>query len=167
MEIVGDPQLQILDYINVLPMYTSINGKGNIMHPSGGTYQITAITDSISGGKYTTTLTLVKQKTNLKLSDLSGAKKKKKTTKKSTSKSSSKKSSSSSLKVGSVVNFKGGKVYVSSYKGAKGTTAKAGKVKITKINSKLLKTKGAHPYHVIHTDNKSKAYGWVSKDQIS
>lgn len=58
-------------------------------------------------------------------------------------------------KVGDVVNFKGGKHYVSS-DGSKGYQVSAGKAKIT-----IIKDGAAHPYHLIHTDNKSKIYGWV------
>lgn len=58
--------------------------------------------------------------------------------------------------VGDVVTFKGGKHYVSSLKGSKGFSAKAGKAKIKKYN------KGsAHPWMLIHTDSKSNVYGWV------
>lgn len=65
-----------------------------------------------------------------------------------------------SYKVGDIVNFKGGKHYVSSYSNAKGYTARAGKAKITlgpdcKGNGK------AHPWHLIHIDGSSNVYGWV------
>ena len=72
------------------------------------------------------------------------------------------KKKSGSYSVGDVVNFKGGTHYVSSYKGAKGLTAKAGPAKISKIN------KGsAHPYHLIHTDGRSNVYGWVDSGTFS
>lgn len=61
-------------------------------------------------------------------------------------------------KVGDIVLFQGGKYYISSQKGAKGYDATAGKAKIT-----LIKKGAAHPYHLIHTDNKSKVYGWVDE----
>jgi hypothetical protein len=56
MEIVGDPEIQLLDYVNVIPM----RPDGRIHH-TGGTYLILEeITDSISGGMYKTSLTMVK-----------------------------------------------------------------------------------------------------------
>ena len=65
-------------------------------------------------------------------------------------------------KVGDIVNFHGGKHYVSSYSSAKGYNARAGKAKITlgpdcKGNGK------AHPWHLIHTDSSSNVYGWVDE----
>ncbi len=59
--------------------------------------------------------------------------------------------------VGDMVSFKGGTHYVSSYPGAKGYEARAGKAKITKKNG----SGKAHPWHLIHTDSKSNVYGWV------
>ena len=72
----------------------------------------------------------------------------------------------SDVKVGDIVNFKGGTHYVSSWKDAKGYKATAGKAKITlgpdcKGNGK------AHPWHLIHTDNKSNIYGWVIEGTFS
>lgn len=56
------------------------------------------------------------------------------------------------------MDFKGGKYYVSSKKGAKGSSAKAGRAKIKKISS------GAgHPYYLVHKDKKSKVNGWVDE----
>lgn len=60
-------------------------------------------------------------------------------------------------KVGDIVNFKGGLHYVSSYKGAKGYKAKAGKAKITMVNG----SGKEHPWHLIHIDSSSNVYGWV------
>ena len=65
-------------------------------------------------------------------------------------------------KVGDIVNFHGGKHYVSSYSSAKGYNARAGKAKITlgpdcKGNGK------AHPWHLIHTNSSSNVYGWVDE----
>lgn len=68
-------------------------------------------------------------------------------------------------KVGDIVYFKGGKHYVSSYKGAKGYSARAGKAKIT-LGPNCKGNGGAHPYHLIHTDSKSNVYGWVDKDSF-
>lgn len=75
--------------------------------------------------------------------------------------SKDKKKLSDSHKVGDVVNFKGGKHYVSSTS-SKGYSAKEGKAKITKKN-----TAGKHPYHLIHVNSKSNVYGWVDEDTIS
>lgn len=70
--------------------------------------------------------------------------------------SDNKKAAKKEYRVGDAVSYKGGKHYVSSSKGAKGYTAKAGKARITKTNSA-----GQHPWHLIHTDSKSNVYGWV------
>lgn len=59
--------------------------------------------------------------------------------------------------VGDIVNFHGGTHYVSSYPGAKGYNARAGKAKITIKNG----SGKAHPWHLIHTDSGSNVYGWV------
>lgn len=62
-----------------------------------------------------------------------------------------------SYNVGDIVNFKGGTHYVSSYPGAKGYNARAGKAKITIKNG----SGKAHPWHLIHVDSGSDVYGWV------
>lgn len=62
-----------------------------------------------------------------------------------------------SYKVGDIVNFHGGTHYYSSYPGAKGYSARAGKAKITIANG----SGKAHPWHLIHTDSGSNVYGWV------
>ena len=69
----------------------------------------------------------------------------------------SSKGKNSQHKVGDVVEFNGGKHYVSSGKGAKGYKVSAGKAKITKTN------KGsAHPWHLVTRNwKKSHVYGWV------
>lgn len=59
--------------------------------------------------------------------------------------------------VGEIVNFKGGTHYISSYPGAKGDYAKAGRARITKKNG----SGKAHPWHLIHVDSSSNVYGWV------
>lgn len=59
--------------------------------------------------------------------------------------------------VGDIVNFHGGTHYVSSYPGAKGYNARAGKAKITIKDG----SGKAHPWHLIHTDSASNVYGWV------
>lgn len=59
--------------------------------------------------------------------------------------------------VGDIVNFKGGAHYVSSYPGAKGYEARAGKAKITNKDG----SGKAHPWHLIHADSGSNVYGWV------
>lgn len=64
-------------------------------------------------------------------------------------------------KVGDVVQFAGGKHYVSA-SAAIGTTVKAGPAKITAIS-----TGAKHPYHIIHTDSTSTVYGWVDSNTIS
>lgn len=75
-------------------------------------------------------------------------------------KESSSKSSGDAKKeynVGDIVNFHGGTHYVSSYPGAKGYNARAGKAKITIKNG----SGKAHPWHLIHMDSASNVYGWV------
>lgn len=59
--------------------------------------------------------------------------------------------------VGDIVNFHGGTHYVSSYSGAKGYSASAGKAKITIANG----SGKAHPWHLVHVDSGSNVYGWV------
>ena len=60
-------------------------------------------------------------------------------------------------KVGDIVNFHGGTHYYSSYQGAKGYPARAGKAKITLANG----SGKVHPWHLIHTNSESNVYGWV------
>jgi hypothetical protein len=62
-----------------------------------------------------------------------------------------------SYEVGDVVNFHGGKHYVSSHSDSRGYNARAGKAKITQKNG----AGKSHPWHLIHTDSKSNVYGWV------
>lgn len=77
-------------------------------------------------------------------------------------KNKKKKSSKKSYKVGDIVNFHGGTHYVSSYKGAKGYKARAGKAKIT-LGPNCKGNGKAHPWHLIHTNSKSNVYGWVNE----
>lgn len=85
------------------------------------------------------------------------SKKNTKTTKKKSSKKKKSTSKKKKYKVGDIVTFNGGKHYVSSCKGARGSKAKAGKAKITIINH------NTHPYHLIRTSgSKSDVYGWVN-----
>ena len=66
------------------------------------------------------------------------------------------------IKVGDVVQFKGGPHYVSANATSDSVQPKAGPAKVTAIS------KGAkHPYHVIHTTGASSVYGWVDADKIS
>lgn len=67
------------------------------------------------------------------------------------------KTSSADFKVGDIVQFKGGSHYVSSNATSPtGSKCSAGPAKLTLI------AKGAkHPYHLIHTDSKTRVYGWV------
>lgn len=66
-------------------------------------------------------------------------------------------------KVGDVVQFNGGYHYVSSTASSPtGSKCAAGPAKIT------LQAKGAkHPWHLIHTDSKSRVYGWVDDGSFS
>ena len=85
------------------------------------------------------------------------SKKNTKTTKKKSSKKKKSTSKKKKYKVGDIVTFNGGKHYVSSCKGARGSKTKAGKAKITIINH------NTHPYHLIRTSgSKSNVYGWVN-----
>ena len=65
-------------------------------------------------------------------------------------------------KKGDVVNFHGGKHYISSYAGAKGYSARAGQAKIT-LDKTCKGNGGAHPYHLVHTNSASNVYGWVDE----
>ena len=77
----------------------------------------------------------------------------------SSSSTSNKTETKKTYNVGDIVNFHGGTHYVSSYPGAKGYSAKAGKAKITIKNG----SGKAHPWHLIHTDSGSNVYGWVDE----
>lgn len=89
-----------------------------------------------------------------------------KPTKKPT-KPSKKPTKTKTYKVGDIVNFKGGKHYVSSWPGAKGYNARAGKAKIT-MGPNCAGNGKAHPYHLVHTSgSKSNVYGWVDKNSFS
>ncbi len=65
-------------------------------------------------------------------------------------------------KAGDIVNFHGGTHYQSSYAGAKGYSAKAGKAKIT-LDKNCKGNGGAHPFHLVHVDSSSNVYGWVDE----
>lgn len=65
-------------------------------------------------------------------------------------------------KVGDIVYFKGGAHYVSSWPGAKGYKATAGKAKIT-LGPDCAGNGKAHPWHLKHLDNKSNVEGWVNE----
>lgn len=67
-----------------------------------------------------------------------------------------------SYKSGQIVNFHGGTHYVSSYPGARGYPARAGKAKIT-LGPDCTGNGKAHPWHLIHTDSTSNVYGWVDE----
>lgn len=69
---------------------------------------------------------------------------------------------SNEYKAGDIVNFHGGTHYYTSYAGAKGYSAKAGKAKIT-LDKTCKGNGGAHPYHLIHEDYGSNVYGWVDE----
>lgn len=73
------------------------------------------------------------------------------------------KASSADYKVGDIVQFAGGSHYVSSNATSPtGGACSAGPAKIT------LKATGAkHPWHLIHTDGKSRVYGWVDEGTFS
>lgn len=61
-------------------------------------------------------------------------------------------------KVGDIVNFHGGKHYISSYPGAKGYNVSAGRAKITIANG----SGKAHPWHLVYENwSETHVYGWV------
>lgn len=70
---------------------------------------------------------------------------------------------SKSYKVGDVVQFNGGKHYVSSTASSPASTnLAAGPAKITYT------AKGAaHPWHLVHTDSQTRVYGWVDDGTFS
>ena len=78
-------------------------------------------------------------------------------------KSSGSTQTSSEHKIGDVVQFNGGYHYVSSTASKPtGSKCNAGPAKITNI------AKGkAHPWHLVHTDSKSRVYGWVDDGTFS
>ena len=63
------------------------------------------------------------------------------------------------IKVGNIVQFKGGPVYISSMAAEPTVTRQASKCKCTIINS------NAHPYHLISEDDK-RVYGWVNASDV-
>ena len=65
-------------------------------------------------------------------------------------------------KVGDIVNFHGGTHYFSSYPGARGYSARAGRAKIT-LGPDCRGNGHAHPWHLIHVDSSSNVYGWVDE----
>ena len=67
-----------------------------------------------------------------------------------------------SYKVGDIVIFHGGTHYVSSWPGARGYSARAGKAKIT-LGPDCAGNGKAHPWHLIHIDSSSNVYGWVDE----
>ena len=66
----------------------------------------------------------------------------------------------SDIKVGDLVRFKGGLHYSNGYVST-GYAASPGVAKVTHV-----KPTYKHPYHIIHTDNKSNVYGWVDKKDV-
>jgi len=153
MKILGDTTLQLLDYINVIPMYPVTSTMAGAMHPSGGTYQIRSIEDEI-GNNFVTTLSLTKLG-NYTMTDL-------KSSQPEEDQKEEEEETPKEYKVGDVVNFSGGTHYTSSYAGAKGYNARAGEAKITQINPK-----GVHQYHLVHTTPDSNVYGWVDTGTFS
>lgn len=65
-------------------------------------------------------------------------------------------------KVGDIVNFHGGTHYYSSYPGARGYSARAGRARIT-LGPDCRGNGHAHPWHLIHVDSSSNVYGWVDE----
>lgn len=63
------------------------------------------------------------------------------------------------VKVGNIVQFKGGPVYISSMAAEQTVTRGASKCKCTIANS------NAHPYHLISQDG-AKVYGWVNASDV-
>lgn len=64
-------------------------------------------------------------------------------------------------KVGDIVHFNGGYHYISSDAvNPTGSKCAAGNAKITNINRASW---SRHPYHLIHTDDSSRVYGWVDE----
>ena len=63
------------------------------------------------------------------------------------------------VKVGNIVQFKGGPVYISSMAAEPTVTRGASKCKCTIANS------NAHPYHLISQDGKG-VYGWVNAESV-
>nr|WP_325300163.1 hypothetical protein [uncultured Dysosmobacter sp.] len=113
-------------------------GKGN------GKYYVDQVKTSVSDG---TTMDVELHKCQKRLSFAKKAK---------SSKSAGAKKKT--YKVGDIVNFHGGKHYVSSYPGATGYSVKAGKAKITIANG----SGKAHPWHLVTQNwSQTSVYGWV------
>lgn len=67
----------------------------------------------------------------------------------------------SKIELGDIVDFKGGKYYVSADGGAY-KTSKPGKARVTQIVRK-----GKHPYHLMRVGSGATVYGWVASDSVS
>lgn len=75
-----------------------------------------------------------------------------------TAKKKTTKAKKKTYKVGDVVNFHGGKHYISSYPGAKGYNVSAGRAKITIANG----SGKEHPWHLVYENwSETHVYGWV------
>ncbi len=148
------PDMPVIHKGDVISLKTSSITKGY--------YYVVAIMHDAT----TMTMTMdVESADNFKKEDDKETTSSKKTTTKTTTKTTKKTTTTKSktYHVGDIVTFKGGKHYVSSYKGSKGYSVKGGKAKITKINPG-----SAHPYHLV-TQNyaKSHVYGWVDSGTFS
>lgn len=73
---------------------------------------------------------------------------------------------SKDYKAGDIVQFNGGTHYLSSHADAGGSPAKEGPAKIT-LTPDCAGNGGAHPWHLVHTDNTSNVYGWVDEGTFS
>jgi hypothetical protein len=69
----GDPELSPYDTINIIPMYFIQDSKSDaIMHPTGGTYYISSIIDSISASNmFTSSLEVIKIPNSVDIDKLS------------------------------------------------------------------------------------------------
>lgn len=71
--VLGDPSLNVMDYINVIPMYhVRSYTTPNKMHPSGGIYWVKQIVDTIENGVFQTSMSLVAESSkDFKLGEIS------------------------------------------------------------------------------------------------
>lgn len=157
MTIVGDPDLNPFDYINVLVMYPADWNMPVKLHPSSGVYQIIKITDQIEQGTWKTQLTLLAVDENdfdasigQPISDQPVPK------------------DFSPIQVGDIVYFMGGPHYHTSYGDPRGGIRTAGPAIVTHLN-----WEAPYPIHVIGGEyNKqaggtSNVYGWVDQSQVT
>ena len=167
IQIIGDPEIRSMDYVNVVAMYPAKSrNSGLVMHPSSGTYHIYSAIDNISNGQYTTTLNMYKVNNDTDVNN-----KDSKTNPAQTESGSNNTSTKDTLyRRGDTVYFTGSTQYVNANPSAMedvNVKPVPGYAQIRAINYKLLHTPGAHPYNLASigelTAVSNNINGWVNE----